>query len=166
MGWLRVGVVASGYALLLFVFMGWWSTEPAGIRVHPDLLLPLVLGVALETPLPFALGCALVWGFVADTLTGCLWGLHLGSYLLVVLLVYVASDRIDLRNQLYKMACVGMGSLLQSLVLGLYLTTTLRLPPYRISLWLPLLAGTVLIMVLTPVVVLPFAKYMESRRSG
>jgi cell shape-determining protein MreD len=165
MVWFRILSVAVGYAILLFLIQCHWISRIGYLGFHLDLLLPLALQVALEMPLAFALCWCLGWGFVMDTFTGRLWGLHVGTYLLVLVLVYVASARFELRNRLYRCVCVAICALIEAIVIGVYSVIASAAPPYDPTIWVPLLVRTAGIVVVTPVIGYPFEKYVEQFRS-
>lgn len=161
MAWSRIFLLATGYALALFLIQAHWLAPLGYFGFRLDLLLPLSLHVALELPLSFALAWVFMWGFIQDTFTGRLWGLHLCSYLLAFVLVHLASERIELQNIGYRLVCVAVCAALQSLVLGIYLVIHLAAPLYDVTVWFPLLLRIVLITVVTPLVGFPFTRYVD-----
>lgn len=161
----RILSVAIGYGLVLFLIQCHWISRLGYFGFRIDLLLPLALQVALSLPLSSALCWCLGWGFIMDTFTGRLWGLHLGTYLLMVLLVHVASSHFELRNPLYRLICVVICALIQALALGGYVVIASAAPPYDPSVWVPLLVRTAGIVCITPLIGWPFERYTDQFRS-
>lgn len=166
MVWFRIFSVTLGYGVVLFLIQAHWLARVGHSGLRLDLLLPLALQTALEMPLPFAVCWSLIWGLVMDTFTGRLWGLHLGSYLLAVVLVYVAEDRFELRNMAYRLVCVGLCALLESVGVGVYSVIVSAAPPYDPAIWFPLVVRVLGLLLVTPLINYPFEKYVEQFRSG
>lgn len=166
MAWFRILSVALGYGVVLFLIQGHWLSRIGYPGLRLDLLLPLALQVALEMPFAFAVCWSLAWGLVMDTFTGRLWGLHLGTYLLAMVLVYLAEERFELRNMAYRLVCVGLCALVEALVLGVYSVIVSAAPPYDPAIWLPLVVRILGVMVVTPLIGFPFERYVEQYRSA
>jgi rod shape-determining protein MreD len=123
--------------------------------MRADLLLPLMFGIAITWPPLASLSWAFIWGFAVDTLSGKFWGFHVGSYVVAVCLVNVASEKFELQNPLYQMLLVGIGAFGQSLSLCLFLL----LEPYTMvdlsSIWKELIIRSFFIMLFSPFVIYP-----------
>jgi rod shape-determining protein MreD len=143
------------YTFSLLLVQALWVSQLPYPPLRADLLLPLMLGIALEwSPLP-GFFWAFLWGFVMDTFSGRFWGLHVGSYVVVVCLVHIASERLELYNPVYQMAFVGLCALGQSVVLCTFLmlepSGTLTLE----ATWIGILIRALFIMLLTPFILFP-----------
>lgn len=115
-----------------------------------DLFLPLMFAIAVEWP-PLA---GVLWagflGFVVDNFSGEFWGLHIGSYTVVVCLVNMASKRFDWPNPVYQMGLVGLCALGQSIALGLFLSFVPMDVPELNSIWVGLGIRTLLSVIIAP----------------
>ena len=124
----RIGATLRVAALLLVLFLlqGLWVARlsVAGLRV--DLLLAAVFGAAVVLPPGAGLVLAVFFGYVADVFAGRFWGFHVAGYVAMVCLVSLMAPRVEFRNAAFQTVLVGLGSLGQSLALGLYLW--LRVP--------------------------------------
>jgi len=146
------------YSLLLLVFQAVWASRTASAALKPDLLLPMMLPVAVWWPPVASLGWAILWGFMADTLSGKLWGYHVGSYVVSVCLVHIAAEKFEFQNPLYQMFFVGLCSLGQSLVLGLFLFLEPAGSLLGASAGRDLVGRFVLTMILSPLIIFPVWK--------
>ena len=165
MAWFRILSVAIGYGSVLFLIQCHWISCLGYLGFRIDLLLPLALHVALCLPPTSALCWCLGWGFIMDTFSGRLWGLHLGTYLVMVLLVTVASAHFELRNPFYRLLCVAICAIMQALALGGYVVIASAAPPYDPTVWVPLLARTAGILCVAPLIGWPFEQYTDQFRS-
>lgn len=123
--------------------------------VRIDLFIPFMFVVAAEwSPLAGVLWAGSL-GFIMDVFSGEFWGLHVGSYILTVCLVNMASDNFDCLNPAYQMGLVGLCALTQSFALGLFLsyvpmdTVTLR------SIWVSLGIRTIVSALIAPFLIYP-----------
>lgn len=130
--------------------------------LRTDLLLPLMFAVAVEWPPVSGLLWASFWGFVVDNFSGEFWGLHVGSYMVTICLVHMASEKFDCRNPLYQMGLVGLCSLGQSVALGLFLSFVPMDLPSLTSIWISLGIRSLLSITLAPFLIYP----MLSSRSS
>ncbi len=106
--------------VLLMVQVHWVSRLPAqALRI--DLFVPLMFAVALFWPPLAGLSWAFFWGFVLDVLSGKFWGFHVGSYVVTCCLVIVTMERLEMANPFFHLALIGLISLGQSMVLGLFM---------------------------------------------
>lgn len=129
-----------------------WLPWPA-LRV--DLVLPLMFAFAVEWSTMTAVLWASFWGFVVDNFSGEFWGLHVGSYVVTVCLVNMASDRFDRRNPGYQMGLVGLCALGQSIALGLFLSFVPMDVPSLTSIWISLGIRTLLSVTMAPLLIYP-----------
>lgn len=109
------------YTLVVLLLQIQWVSRLPHPALRIDLILPLMFGVAVEWPAAFSILWACGWGFVADVFSGRFWGFHVGSYVVVVCLVNMTSERFELHNPVYQMFFVGLCALAQSLALGMFL---------------------------------------------
>jgi rod shape-determining protein MreD len=120
-----------------------------------DLLLPLMFAIAVGwSPLVGVIWAGL-WGFVMDNFSGEFWGLHVGSFMITVCLVNMASDRFDWGNPVYQMGLVGLCALIQSVALGLYLSFVPADVPALTSIWVDLGIRTLLSAAVAPFLIYP-----------
>lgn len=151
-GYLKI----AAYTLALFILQAVWvSRIPyAGMRV--DLLLPVMFGVALRKPPHAGLLWAFAWGYVIDVFSGKLWGFHVVSYVLTASLVYVGAQRIEFQNTGYQVVFMGLCSIGQSAVLGLFLWVSFSsshvLSP---ALCASLVVRSLIMIVLCPLIIRP-----------
>ncbi len=123
--------------------------------LRADLLLPLMFAVAIEwAPIPGVLWAS-VWGFVVDNFSGQFWGLHVGSYMVTVCLVNIASEKFDCHNPVYQMGFVGLCALGQSIALGLYVSFVPMDLPSLTTIWISLGIRTLLSMTVAPFLIYP-----------
>jgi rod shape-determining protein MreD len=125
----------------------------AALRI--DLLLPFMFGVAVEwSPL-----AGLLWagglGFVVDVFSGEFWGLHVGSYIVTVCLVNMASENFDCSNPAYQLGLVGLCGLGQSIALGLFLSYVPTDSATLTSIWVSLCIRTLLSATIAPLLIYP-----------
>ncbi|MGA2939329.1 MAG: rod shape-determining protein MreD [Syntrophobacteraceae bacterium] len=120
-----------------------------------DLLLPLMFAIALEWPPLVGVLWAGFWGFVVDNFSGGFWGLHVGSYMVTVCLVNMASDRFDWCSPAYQMGLVGLCALGQSIALGLFLSFVPMDVPELTSIWIGLGIRTLLSVTIAPFLIYP-----------
>lgn len=147
----------SAYTLLLLLLQAIWISRLSYPAMRVDLLLPLMFGVATVWPPLASLAWAFFWGFAVDTLSGKFWGFHVGSYVVAVCLVNVATEKFELQNPLYQMLLVGFCAFGQSVALGMYLL----LEPFNVvsvsAIWEELLIRALFTMLLAPFIVYPIA---------
>lgn len=120
-----------------------------------DLLIPVMFAVSVEWSPLGGLLWACLWGFVVDNFSGEFWGLHVGSYAVMVCLVNLASDRFDRRNPGYQMGLVGLCAVGQSLALGLYLSFVPMDLPSLTSIWISLGIRTLFSVTVAPFLIYP-----------
>lgn len=125
--------------------------------LRADLLLPLMFGVAVAWSPVGSLLWAAFWGFVVDNFSGEFWGLHVGSYMVTVCLVHMASEKFDCYNPLYQMGLVGLCALGQSVALGLFLSFVPMDISSLASIWISLGIRTLLSISLAPLLIYPIA---------
>jgi len=104
------------------------------------------------------LGWAIVWGFVADTLSGKLWGFHVGSYVLSICLVHIAAEKFEFQNPLYQMFLVGVCSMIQSVVLGMFLLLEPSGSMLDMAAGRALVGRFIFTVVLSPMIIAPIWK--------
>ncbi len=143
------------YTFLLVLLQADFFVRLPYPALRADILLPLVVGVAAQwSPVPSLLW-ACVWGYALDTLSGEFWGLHVGSYVVAISMVNIASEKFDFHNPVYQMCLVGLCALGQSLALGLYVSFEPAGLGPSATIWTSLLIRSVLIMVLAPFIIMP-----------
>ncbi len=120
-----------------------------------DLLLPLMFAFAVEWSPLVGLLWAGLWGFVVDNFSGEFWGLHVGSFMVTVCLVNMASERFDWRNPAYQMGLVGLCALGQSVALGFYLSYSSTDVSVLTSMWIGLGVRTILSAAAAPFLIYP-----------
>ncbi len=124
-----------------------------GLRL--DMLLPLMVGIASQwSPVPSLLWAS-VWGYALDTLSGEFWGLHVGSYVVAISMVNIASEKFDFHNPVYQMSLVGLCAFGQSLALGLFVSFEPAGFASSAAIWTSLLIRSVLTMFLAPFAIMP-----------
>ncbi|MBP8645937.1 MAG: rod shape-determining protein MreD [Syntrophobacteraceae bacterium] len=148
----------SLYSLLLLLLQAAWNSRVPSPTLKADFLLPIMLAVAVEWPAVGSLGWAIVWGFVADTLSGKLWGFHVGSYVLSICLVHIAAEKFEFQNPLYQMFFVGVCSMIQSVVLGMFLLLEPSGSMLDVTAGRDLVGRFIFTMVLTPLIIAPIWK--------
>ncbi len=153
----------SAYTLLLLLMQAHWISRLPYRALRIDLMLPLMFGVAIESPPMISLGWAFLWGYVMDTLSGKFWGFHVGSYVVSICLVNIAAEKFEFQNPIYQMAFVGMCALGQSFILGLFLLFEPSGSMDFVSTWHSLAIRAFLMMIVTPMVIFPV---VNDRRSG
>jgi rod shape-determining protein MreD len=125
----------------------------AALRV--DLLLPLMFAVAVEySPLTGVLWAGAL-GFMVDVFSGEFWGLHVGSYVVTVCLVHMASDSFDWHNPAYQMGLVGLCALGQSVALGLFFSYVPMDSATLTSIWISLSIRTLVSATIAPLLIYP-----------
>ncbi len=143
--------------VLLMVQVHWVSRLPVqALRI--DLFIPLTFGVALIWPPLGALFWAFFWGFVVDLLSGKFWGFHVGSYVVTCCLVTITMDRLELGNPLFHLFFIGLCSLGQSIVLGLFLWLEPGTPGMLQDVWWNLLGRSVVMTFAAIFIVQPLRK--------
>ena len=120
-----------------------------------DLLLPVMFAIAVESSPLAGVFWAGLFGFIVDNFSGEFWGMHVGSFIVTVCLVNMASEKFDWRNPAYQMGLVGLCALGQSVALGLFLFfTPLDLPPPT-SIWISLGIRALLSAAVAPFLIYP-----------
>lgn len=153
----------SLYTFLLVHVQALWVSRLPYPALRGDLLLPLLVGVAMEWPPVASLLWAFVWGFVMDTFSGKFWGFHVGSYVVAVCMVNIATEKFEFQNPLYQMAFVGLCALGQSLVLGLYLLFEPSETWVLVNAaWRSLAVRSVMITILGPLLIYPLCNEKKS----
>jgi len=155
-----VGVIL--YTVGLVLLQALWVARFSYPAMRADLLLPLMLGVAIEYPSSMSFFWAFLWGFAMDTLSGKFWGFHVGSYVLVVCLVSIVSEKIELQNSFYRMLLAGLCALGQSIVLGFFLLvepSAVIEPAYT---WKSMIVRSLVIMLISPAVILPVCRMRKA----
>jgi rod shape-determining protein MreD len=122
-----------------------------------------MFGTALEWPPLPSFFWAFFWGFAMDTLSGKFWGMHVGSYVVAVCLVHIASERLELHNPVYQMVFVGFCALGQSVVLGAFLMLETSSTLSLAATWGGIIMRSLFIMLLAPLVLFPLWHPRRSR---
>jgi rod shape-determining protein MreD len=146
------------YTLVLLLVQALWIARAGYPALRADLLLPLMCGVAVAWSALRSLAWAALWGFVGDTLSGKFWGFHVGSYVAMVCLVKLASDRIELRNPIYQMIVVGVCAVAQSMALYLFLVSQYPAVPEIVWSWHGFLIRSFIIMLIAPLINYPIGR--------
>jgi rod shape-determining protein MreD len=146
------------YTFLLVVVQAHWVARMPHPALRIDLLLPLMFGIAAEWSPASSLLWALVWGYALDALSGKFWGFHIGSYVLAICLVNVASEKLEFQNPLYQMTFVGTCALAQSLALGIFLFFESAESYGGVANWVNLLFRSMITTVLAPLIIYPVFK--------
>lgn len=152
--WQHYAKVSVYTCLILLVQVLWVSRLPF-VALRADLLLPLMFGVAIQWPPILSIIWAFFWGFVTDALSGKFWGFHVGSYLVAVCLVHIATEKFEFHNPLYQMSFIGLCALGQSVVLGMFLLFEPSGSLTVASTWTSLAIRSVMMTVLCPVIIHP-----------
>lgn len=143
------------YTLFILVLQAQLIPRLPYTALRTDLMLPLMFGVAVSGA-PFGgLLWAAFWGFAVDNFSGEFWGLHVGTYMVAVCLVHVASEKFDCYNPLYQMGLVGLCALGQSVALGLFLSFVPMDIGSLASIWISLGIRTLLSISLAPLLIYP-----------
>ncbi len=143
------------YTLLVLLVQAHFVSRLPYPALRADLVLPLMFGAgALWSPIA-ALLWASFWGFVVDNFSGEFWGLHVGSYMMAVCLVYMASDRFDCCSPVYQMCVVGICAAGQSIAIGLFLSFVPMDLVSLSNLWIGLAIRTLLCMTSAPFLIYP-----------
>ncbi len=111
--------VLFAYSLLIFVVD---TVLVAGLPwrwTRADLMMAVCVEVAGRYPFWGAILWSLLWGYVSDVFQGRLWGVHVVSYVLVVILHRLWSAQMDTGSMFYRMLLVGLGVVVQSLMSAL-----------------------------------------------
>lgn len=147
---LRINACTLG----LFLAQAQWFSRMSYPCLRIDALLPLMFGVALKQPPLVSVLWAFAWGYVMDLFSGKFWGFHVVSYVATVCMVYLGSHKIEFYNPLYQMVFMGVCSLGQSAVLGLFLWAD-PASNYFVSLaeWWDLIIRSVLMLLICPGIV-------------
>ncbi len=144
------------YTIGLFLLQANWVSCFTYLGMRVDLLLPLAFGVALRKPPIAGLAWAFIWGYIMDVLSGKLWGFHVVSYMLTAVLVYLGSQRMEFQNITYQVVFLGLCSIAQSVVLGLFMlighSSNDVLSP---GLWVGLAVRSLIMIVLCPLIIHP-----------
>lgn len=143
------------YTMVLVVLQAQWISELPRLAMRGDLLLPLMFGIAIEWPPVLSVLWAFLWGYIMDTLSGKFWGLHVGSYLIAVCMVNIASEKFEFHNPVYQMIFVGLCALGQSLVLGFFLLFEPAGTVVLANNWNSLLLRTLIMTILSPLIIYP-----------
>lgn len=120
-----------------------------------DLFLPFMFAVAVEWSPLWGLLWAGSLGFMMDVFSGEFWGLHVGSYVVTVCLVHMASENFDCRNPGYQFGLVGLCAIGQSLALGLYLSYVPMDSVTLTSIWISLGIRTLFSATIAPLLIYP-----------
>jgi len=148
----------AAYTFVLFFVQTHWIARLHYRALRVDLLIPAMVGIALLTSPVKGLAAAFLWGYIVDVLSGKFWGLHIGTYMTVVLLVHVMEHQIQFRNPLYQMSLILFCVLAQSFALGLYLWIKAPNPFLMEAFLRNLVVRSLLTTALTPLIVLPILK--------
>jgi rod shape-determining protein MreD len=156
-----VKVVA--YTLVLLLVQAHVVTRLPYPALRADLLLPLMFGVAAGWPAVVSLLWASLWGFVVDNFSGEFWGLHVGSYMVAICIVNIASEKFDFQNPVYQMVMTGICALGQSVALGLFLSFAPVVDAGSVTItWISMGIRTLLTMTVAPFVIYPLLNLRES----
>jgi len=143
------------YTFLVFLVQAHFVARLPYPALRADLLIPLMFWIGVEWSPLGGLLWALLWGFVVDNFSGTFWGLHVGSYMVAVCLVNMASERFDYQNPIYQMCLVGVCAVGQSL--GLFLSFVPMDIPSLVSIWISLGIRTLLTATVAPFLIYPMA---------
>ena len=158
---LKFTVKAVVYAFVLLLVQAHVVSRLPYEALRADLLLPFMFGIASQWPPAASLLWAALWGFMVDNFSGEFWGLHVGSYMVAVCIVNIASEKFEFENPVYQMVMTGICALGQSVALGLFLLFT-PLDAQSVSLvWISLCIRTLLTMTLAPFVIYPLLHFRE-----
>jgi rod shape-determining protein MreD len=142
-------VLTSTLALLLQTTLLHGLT---GGRIIPDLILILCVYLGLhEHNIGGATGAFLL-GYLLDSFSGSLVGLHAFAMTTVYLVVYLVSRRLWMDNTLSGVAMVFLGSLLKGVAIVLVLAAYLSIDRMSFGVAQTLFAEALLAAALTPVV--------------
>ncbi|MBP1690459.1 MAG: rod shape-determining protein MreD [Deltaproteobacteria bacterium] len=123
-----------------------------GGRIIPDLVLILCVYLGLhEHNIGGATGAFLL-GYLLDSFSGSLVGLHAFAMTIVYLMVYLVSRRLWMDNALSGVAMVFLGSLLKGLAVVIALAAYLSIDRMSLGVAQTLFAEALLAAALTPVV--------------
>lgn len=147
------------YTLCVFLVQAVWISRLPYPSVRVDLLLPVMLGVAMEWSLAAGLVWALLWGYVLDILSGKFWGFHVLSYVVAVCLVHISIERFEFRNPLYQMVMVGGCAVGQAVVLWLYLLVEPQTSALDPRVWQSLTVRSVVMAVVAPLFIYPVNRW-------
>lgn len=92
-------------------------------EMRPNLILILVIYLGLSESFLRAAFLTLLLGALQDVFSGTTLGLFATIQLTLFLLVRVFSDRLNVESRRLLLCLMGAGTLLQSLLLGFFLTT-------------------------------------------
>lgn len=143
------------YTLVLLLIQILWVSRISYPSLRIDLMLPLMFGTAVTWPPTLGIAWACGCGFIADTLSGKFWGLHVGSYVSTVCLVNMTAKRFELQNPFYQMFFVGLCALAQSFALGFFLFVEMPVRDDLLSMALSLTIRSAANLVITPFVTFP-----------
>jgi len=150
------------YTLSIFLVQAVWVPRLPYPAVRVDLLLPVMLGVAMEWSLVGGLVWAVLWGYVLDMLSGKFWGFHVLSYVVAVCVVHISLEKFEFRNPLYQMVVVGGCALGQGVVLWLYLLVEPQTPPLDPRVWQSLVIRSVFMGIMAPLLIHPVSWWGKS----
>jgi len=154
---------AAVYTLALVLVQALYVSRLPYPALRADLLLPLMVAIALDWSLFPSFLWAFLWGFALDTFSGKFWGLHVGTYIVAVCLVNIASDRLELHTPVYQIAFAGLCAIGQSVVLSMFLLLEPSDFVAPISAWNGIVMRSLFIMILAPLVLLPVWVTKKSR---
>ena len=152
------------YTISLLLLQSSWVSLGLRPELRVDLLLPLMFGAAVEWSPVLSILWASLWGFVLDTLSGKFWGFHVGSYVVVICLVNITTERFEYRNPIYQILFVGVCALGQSIALGLFLFFQVPQQFNIASTGMSLVMRSVFMMILAPLITYPVWNIKEGTR--
>lgn len=145
----------TAYTFALLMVQALWIARLPFPALRGDLLLAVMFGVAVEWAAPLSLLWALIWGYMADVLSGEFWGFHVGSYLVAICLVNITAERFELDNPFYQMAMIGVCALGQSFALGFFFLLAPSEGVSEVSLWMHLIIRSLLMAFFAPLIIYP-----------
>jgi rod shape-determining protein MreD len=143
------------YTVIVLVLQAHFVQRLPYEALRVDLLLPVMFAIAVECSPLTSVFWAGILGFMADNFSGEFWGMHVGSFILTVCLVNMASERFDWRNPAYQMGLVGLSALVQSMALGLFLSFTTVDMAVTTSFWISLCLRALLSATIAPFLIYP-----------
>lgn len=94
------------------------------LPVAPNLILVLVVYLGLRIPTVWGAIGAFLLGYLLDTFSGSIPGLHCFAMTLVFAMVYLVSGRLWMQNPVTSFAIMGLACLLEIFVLATYFGIT------------------------------------------
>jgi len=134
----------------------------------PNLLLILLLFLALSEKLLHGLLAGLVLGSIQDSFSSTSLGLYISVYLLIVLATNLLSDKFNSESQPLLLLLVAVATLLQNILIGLFLTVFAHSTP-PLSIFITALPPQILANMFFTFISLSFLLWLQKslgKRSG